>query len=146
MKKAHLGFTLIELMVVLAEIGIIIGIAIPTFQDYSVRTKVAEGLALVNGAKVAVEETDLANAVFPSNNSQAGVAAKNAITGNYVGSVEVGQPSDGMITITYNDAKGGTPQLENETIVMSPVTHAGSISWVCTGGTVLLRYRPALCR
>ncbi len=86
MKKQQ-GFTLIELMIVVAIIGILAAIAIPAYQDYTIRAQVSEGLSLAGGAKAAISEFTMDTGRFPSNNVTAGVSAATEITGKYVSDV-----------------------------------------------------------
>ena len=132
------GFTLIELMIVVAIIGILAAIALPAYQDYTKRTHVSEGLTLAGGAKASVTEYYSSQGNFPSNNSSAGLAAATAITGNAVTSVEV---TNGKIEITYNNKV-----TNNATLQLSPTTGAGGVQWSCKGGTVIAKYRPSNCR
>lgn len=140
MKKVQQGFTLIELMIVVAIIGILAAVAIPAYQDYIVRAKVTEGLNLASAAKTAVAETYQTLSTYPSSNTAAGLPAAGSIVGNNVSSV--GVSGSGVITITYKtDAK-----IANDTIIMTPTDSSGSVQWNCTGGDVEDRYRPANCR
>ena len=132
------GFTLIELMIVVAIIGILAAIALPAYQDYTKRTHVSEGLTLAGGAKASVTEYYSSQGNFPSNNSSAGLAAATAIKGNAVTSVEV---ANGKIEITYNNKV-----TNNATLELSPTTGAGGVQWSCKGGTVIAKYRPSNCR
>ncbi|MDH3690724.1 MAG: pilin [Gammaproteobacteria bacterium] len=134
------GFTLIELMIVVAIIGILAAIAIPAYQDYTIRTKVSEGLNLSGAAKLGVAETWQSTGTVPSSNNRAGVAAAADISGDYVSSVTIG--AGGVITIVYTTP----PEVANSTVTLVPTTGAGSVTWSCTGGDVLDRYRPAVCR
>src|SRR5215470_17245280 len=101
MKKVQQGFTLIELMIVVAIIGILAAIAIPAYQDYTVRAQVSEGLNLAAAAKAAVAESYLNTGVAPLNRTKAGMSANaNDTQGKYVGSVEI---TNGSILVSYGN-------------------------------------------
>ena len=141
MKKQQ-GFTLIELMIVVAIIGILAAIAIPAYQDYTIRAQVSEGLNLSGGAKAAVTEFFQDRGSLPAQNNQAGLAAATDIVGKYVSGVANVQ---GVITVSYGGDAHTT--INGQSIIMSPVTHAGSVEWVCkTGGVIVNKHLPAACR
>lgn len=134
------GFTLIELMIVVAIIGILAAIALPAYQDYTKRTHVSEGLSLAAGAKASVTEYYSSQGEWPDSNSAAGLDKASKITGNAVTSVEVG--NSGVITVTYNSKVGtGSPTLK-----LKPSSSDGSVTWDCKDGSVDKKYRPANCR
>ena len=145
MKAIQKGFTLIELMIVVAIIGILAAVAIPAYQDYTVRTKVSEGLSLASGVKTTVAETRLSAGTWRlGGNTSYGLALPVSITGNNVGSISVG--TAGVITVNYaRDAA-----INGKTIILRPTVGEGGIRWSCTAfntaTTVALKYRPANCR
>src|SRR5690606_41856333 len=98
MKKIQQGFTLIELMIVIAILGILMAIAIPAYQDYTVRAKVSEGLNVAGAAKLAVAETFQTNGGWPTNNTSAGLPSATSINGNNVASITV---ATSTITLRY---------------------------------------------
>lgn len=157
--KAQAGFTLIELMIVVAIIGILAAIALPAYQDYTVRTKITEGLGLASAAKLSIgtegsgSTTDLER-VADTWNAQNGDATEAGLGNNskFVDSVFI-EPTTGVITITYNAAAVGLAATEN-TILLSPYVrngsaagtsepladaivagNSGSIDWACASAT-----------
>ncbi|HAT8717620.1 TPA: prepilin-type N-terminal cleavage/methylation domain-containing protein [Legionella pneumophila subsp. pneumophila] len=132
------GFTLIELMIVAAILGILLAIAFPAYQDYTIRARVAEGLEKASFAKLAVAEKILIDNILPLN--QADTSYSSPIPTDSVASIAIG--NQGIITITYTANAG------NGTITMVPTIDATNriLTWDCTGGTLISKYRPAYCR
>ena len=141
MKKQQ-GFTLIELMIVVAIIGILSAIAVPAYQDYTKRTKVSEGVNLVAPAKLAVAEYYDSKGTLPDGNTTAGLSASTEIKGTYTTYVNVA--TGGVITMMVKGTNDTT--LDGKTIIYTPTTNGGSVSWACTSGTVPGKFRPAACR
>lgn len=144
-KNPQKGFTLIELMIVVAIIGILAAIALPAYQDYTKRTHVSEGLTLAAGMKTAISEFYASNGRFANpatgGNASYGLAAAASITGNAVTSIDV--ESNGLMRVTYNT------KVDNGKVVLVrpiPSGTGGSIQWRCTGGNILAKWRPSNCR
>jgi type IV pilus assembly protein PilA len=158
--SAQKGFTLIELMIVVAIIGILAAIAIPAYQDYVIRSQVSEGLAMASAAKASVSEFYANRGDWPLDNSAAGLGSSATIQGKYVSSIGV---NDGGITITYGN-QANADKLAGETVGLTPgPSENGDVIWRCaeaddpsgwvvadvgTEGTTSLigKYLPSSCR
>jgi type IV pilus assembly protein PilA len=145
MKSIQKGFTLIELMIVVAIIAILAAIAIPAYQDYLIRSQVSEGAVLADGAKTALAEFYSNTGRFPPLNASAGLATNISIKGQYVSQVDVANA--GHITATFTGPKANVALSSiAATLIFSAVTNGGSMEWHCTGGTVPSKYLPTSCR
>jgi type IV pilus assembly protein PilA len=143
-KQLQQGFTLIELMIVVAIIGILAAIAIPAYQNYVIRAQVTEGLSLADGAKTAMTEFASNSGKWPVSNASAGLAAANTITGNYVTSVDVGT-TPGTITVTYGGTKANTA-ITGQTLLLVGTSSGGAFAWTCKAGTISPNYLPSSCK
>ena len=137
--KRQKGFTLIELMIVVAIVGILAAVAIPAYQDYTVRARVTEGLSLAASVRTAVSESYIATNVLPTTNAEAGVAAAAEISSPEVTSVTVG--NGGTISVLFANAP-----INGSTLIYTPDASDAGVSWACDLGTLGNQYRPANCR
>jgi type IV pilus assembly protein PilA len=134
--KNNKGFTIIELMIAVAIIGILAAIAVPAYSNYTNRAKASEALTLADSAKTAVSEYYQSNGTPPTSNTQAGLAA--SITGTNTASVAVGAGGS-IVAITTSLGAAGPV-----TFSMTPSSSTAGISWACTSGGS--PYAPSSCR
>lgn len=153
MHKTQQGFTLIELMIVVAIIGILASIAIPAYQDYTIRAQVSEGLNLGSGAKAAVSESYMDRGTMPADNIAAGIDIPAAITGKYVNSVTVAGAGDvGTVSVTFADAPPtftANNKISGATLILTATgsANSGSVIWACSGDAQLqAKWLPSACR
>jgi len=151
--KTQRGFTLIELMIVVAIIAILAAIAISQYQDYLIRSQVSEASSLADGAKTAVGEYWNNYSAFSGTQASYGLAAPTSIVGKYVSSLNVtttgtgAAPANGQITVTFKSTAPTNAKIFGQSLTFSPVTHEGSIEWVCNpSGALSSKYVPTACR
>ena len=143
MGKKQAGFTLIELMIVIAVIGILATLAIAAYTEYQIRAQVSEAAGLVSGLKVNVAEYYVDHGFFPTNNIQAGAAPPADIVGKYVTQTSI---SNGIIRATLGNEINA--KVAGDIFELSPSFEGGSFSWKCdtAGNTVPLKFLPSACR
>ena len=160
MKQVQKGFTLIELMIVVAIIGILAAVAIPQYQDYTIRTQVSEGMAMASEHKTAISEFYTARGRLPDSAGSAGLAQAASYEGNYVAEIDVS--NSGGVDITYGNRANAS--IAGNILSLRPAKNpAGGIVWICgnadeTPGTAVTapsatnatdldpRYLPTDCR
>ncbi|ENT1379928.1 pilin, partial [Neisseria gonorrhoeae] len=127
MNTLQKGFTLIELMIVIAIVGILAAVALPAYQDYTARAQVSEAILLAEGQKSAVTEYYLNNGTWPANNTSAGVASASTIKGKYVQKVEV---TNGVVTATMKPS-GVNKEIQGKRLSLWAKRENGSVKWFC---------------
>ncbi|HIC7432117.1 TPA: pilin [Neisseria meningitidis] len=127
MNTLQKGFTLIELMIVIAIVGILAAVALPAYQDYTARAQVSEAILLAEGQKSAVTEYYLNHGEWPKNNTSAGVATSADIKGKYVKSVEV---KNGVVTATMLST-GVNNEIKGKKLSLWAKRQNGSVKWFC---------------
>lgn len=150
MKNLQKGFTLIELMIVVAIIAILAAIAIPAYQNYLIRAQVSEGAVLADGMKTPLAEYYSNHGAFPQSASNASIglpAAAGSVSGKYVS--QTAFTSTGLVEATFGTGAVNSA-ITGELFVLSPIVSGGSIAWSCTNTSVSNqvppKYMPASCR
>ncbi len=140
------GFTLIELMIVIAIIGILAAVALPIYQDFIARSQVAEGMAAASAVKVSITEFNAAQSNFPAANIY-----EDTVGGRYTVGVEHG--ATGVIVVTLKSNTPVNSRVQGMTFNLSPFSNGSAAAsgddidnWVCTAATADLKYLPSGCQ
>ncbi|EMT2539707.1 pilin [Neisseria gonorrhoeae] len=151
MNTLQKGFTLIELMIVIAIVGILAAVALPAYQDYTARAQVSEAILLAEGQKSAVTEYYLNHGKWPENNGDAGVASASTIKGKYVQKVEV---ANGVVTAQMAST-GVNKEIKGKKLSLWARRQDGSVKWFCgqpvtrndaAGNAIETKHLPSTCR
>ena len=141
MRNPQRGFTLIELMIVVAIIGILASVAIPAYQRYLVRAQISEGLNMTGPLQTAVAEYNMDTGAFPADNADAALEAPASYTGKFVDSISVAGP---VISVLFGD--DANDEISGETLTITATRNGGSVSWSCaSGGVIPDHYLPSVC-
>jgi len=142
MKQVQKGFTLIELMIVVAIIGILAAVALPAYQDYLTRAQVSEAMTLGSGLKPVVQDFYADEGVFTSiDNGYLGIPAATGTVGKYVDQVAL---VDGVISARMGNSASAV--VDADILILSPRTTAGSVVWRCYSTTIAAKYLPSACK
>jgi len=147
MKATQKGFTLIELMIVVAIIGILAAVAIPAYQSYIARSQMAEALSLADGLKTSVAESYGQTGVCPGKNNAAaagGVPLDTTISGQYVAKVDTNSTTPCTIAATMQSTPSVSGKIASQTLTLQMTDNGGSLSWACTSSAAQ-QYVPKAC-
>ena len=153
MRQSQRGFTLIELMIVVAIVGILASVAIPAYSDYTVRAKVTEGIAAAGAAKTSVADYYYASGALPTDNTQAGMATATGYATDIISEIIIGggentSVSNGTIVVRFEEL--GSSISKGDSIAFKPSVSNNSLQWDCSLSNVTqplsAEYAPAECR
>lgn len=149
MNRNQKGFTLIELMIVVAIIAILAAIAIPLYLNYTAKAESSEAITLMDGAKTAVVSYYNETGAFPTGNGSAGIANYGSINGRYVSVVGIdgGSGHRGVIAAIFKNGTSVVKPLRGQYLILSPSAVGGSVTWTCkVTAPAMYKYVPTTCR
>ena len=147
MASIQRGYTLVELMIVVAIIAILAAIAIPWLMNYATIAEGSEGYVLADGVKSAIVSRYNNLGKWPTNNNAAGLATANSINGSYVKSVTVTSSTQGSLITVLFKSKGVAKSLQGRNLYLAAVDAGGSVKWECeVDNTDMYKYVPSTCR
>ncbi len=147
MVRIQKGFTLVEMMIVVAIVAILAAIAIPLFVNYTTMAEGAEGYVMADGVKDTIVSHYLNMGAWPSSNNAAGVASSSSLSGRYVKSVTVTSNSNGSLITVLFKSQGVAKSLQNKKLYLSAESSTGSVKWACqVESTNMYKYVPSTCR
>ena len=153
MRKAQQGFTLIELMIVVAIIGILAAVALPAYQDYIARSQATEAISLAEGVRTPLTEYMSQEGACPDNSAAeaGGIAKADTIKGKYVASVTIsGDVPDTtgeacIITAKFINTTGVAAALKDKSVVLTSTINDGSVEWACSSDDIKQKFLPSSC-
>lgn len=142
--RPMLGFTLIELMIVVAIVAILAAIAIPAYQDYTIRSQVSEAFTVGTRAKTAVWDYYADTGRLPTGNTAAGLPAGTQLGGGYVSAVEI--QASGTVRVSFGGPRANAAIGSGAYLELVPVLGANGLEWSCQRGSLPPRFVPSVCR
>ena len=146
MKKVQQGFTLIELMIVVAIIGILAAVAIPAYQDYTIRAKVSEGIVAGSAAKTSVSEFFVSQGSMPQDQAEAGMQPAADYLTNIIQDVTYSRTDDDTSTVTIDVLAIGGDTVAGDGFILTAEGSSTGVAWTCAPDDIDAKYLPANCR